>query len=204
MKNEDFSNLTPESFDNPENDKQIQHIVSNPIHIYKIIKYMLWFIDESNTDVYILLSLPNSGMHLGFHLIKLIQHHSSRNFHPYLKHFLHFHCLSEENPIRSVVKKHMSEGMEFPGKNDLSGATFSLWILPLMYRFHPIELVDGNIGGIQTNAKLNFDDIIHVSDECIQSRKSLFLDTKRSYFKNVKSNNLNYAVAIEWIEAAEM
>ena len=74
MKNDDFSNFTPESFDNPENDEQIQDIISNPVHIYNIIKYMLWFIDENNTDVYNLISFPNSGVHLGVHLTKLIQH----------------------------------------------------------------------------------------------------------------------------------
>ena len=94
--------------------------------------------------------------------------------------------------------------MELPTRNDLLGATFSLWILPLTYRFHPMDMVNGNLEGHQTNARINFDDILHVADECYYSRTSVFLDTKRSYFQDTKNDQLNYAVAIEWVEAAEM
>ena len=94
--------------------------------------------------------------------------------------------------------------MELPTRNDLLGATFSLWILPLTYRFHPIEMVDGNLNGHDTNAKIMFEDILHIADECYSSKTSVFLDTKRSYFQNTKNCQSNYAVAIEWMEAAEM
>ena len=94
--------------------------------------------------------------------------------------------------------------MELPTRNDLLGATFSLWILPLTYRFHPIELVDGKLGERQTNARLLFEDVLHVAEECYSSETSVFLDTRRSYFENAKSDKPNYAVAIEWMEAAEM
>ena len=94
--------------------------------------------------------------------------------------------------------------MELPNAKDLSGTTFSLWVLPLTYRFHPIKLVDGILDNRQTNATLQFEDIIHISQECFSSHTSLFLDTKRSYFKNARTMHLRYAVAIEWLEAAEM
>ena len=94
--------------------------------------------------------------------------------------------------------------MELPIRNDLLGATFSLWILPLTYRFHPIELVDGKLKARQTNARLLFEDVLHVADECYSSETSVFLDTRRTYFQDAKSDKPNYAVAIEWMEAAEM
>ena len=94
--------------------------------------------------------------------------------------------------------------MELPIRNDLLGATFSLWILPLTYRFHPIELVDGKLGARQTNAKILLEDVLHVADECYSSETSVFLDTRRTYFQDAKNDKPNYAVAIEWMEAAEM
>ena len=94
--------------------------------------------------------------------------------------------------------------MELPTDKDLSGATFSLWVLPLIYRFHPIKLVNGILGNRKTNARLQFEDIVYVSQECFTSRESLFLDTKRSYFKNARTMHIRYAVAIEWLEAAEV
>ena len=94
--------------------------------------------------------------------------------------------------------------MELPIRNDLLGATFSLWILPLTYRFHPIDLVDGKLRERRTNARISFEDVLHIVDECYASKTSVFLDTKRSYFQDVKNEQPNYAVAIEWLEAAEM
>ena len=70
MKNEGYYNLSPTPVNDPENDKQIQDIISNPIYIYNIIKNMLWFIDKNNTDVDTLLSFPNTGANLNI-LLKI-------------------------------------------------------------------------------------------------------------------------------------
>ena len=198
MENEDYSNLTLGLLDGTEIENQLRNIISNPIHIYDIIKQMLWFIDQNNRDVKLLLTLPSSGVYLYF------PQHSFLGYFRHSKTFLELHCTGKQNSILSIVKRHMNEGMAIPIKNDLSAATFSLWILPLVYRVHPIELVDGKVGGRQTNIRLDFEDIIHVAEECFHSSKSLFLDTRRSYFVNAKSNDFNYAVAIEWTEAAEL
>ena len=77
-------------------------------------------------------------------------------------------------------------------------------ILPITYRFHPIKLADGKILHRQTNARLSIEDAIDVSQECLSSSRSLFLDTTKSYFENRTSQMKYYALAIEWMEAAEM
>ena len=98
--------------------------------------------------------------------------------------------------------------MIFPTKNDVVGATFSLMILALTYRFHPIDLVDGKIGYRQTNARLTFGDVKHVVNECIRSKKSLFdsgmIETMEETHYATSKEATHYAIAIEWLEAAEM
>ena len=87
---------------------------------------------------------------------------------------------------------------------DVSGATRSLLILALTYRLHPIELADGKLGCHQTDAKLSFDDVKHISNECLRSKASLFdAGTTENPDWNIK-NTTHYAIAIEWMEAAEM
>lgn len=109
-----------------------------------------------------------------------------------------------EDEIIRLTQDHMNRGMELPTRNDLLGAVFSLWILPLIYRFHPIEIVDGKLGERRTNSRIMFEDILLIADECLSSKSSIFLDTKRSYFQDFTNDGPNYAVAIEWLEAAEM
>ena len=94
--------------------------------------------------------------------------------------------------------------MRLPKYEDVSGAAFSLLILSITYRFNPIKLADGKILHRQTNARLGIEDAIDVYRECLSSSRSLFLDTTKSYFENKTSQMKHYALAIEWLEAAEM
>ena len=95
-------------------------------------------------------------------------------------------------------------GMRLPKDQDVSGAAFSLLILPITYRFHPIQLAEGQIRHRQTNARLNIESVTDVAQECLSSSRSLFLDTTKFYFENKTSQMKHYAGAIEWMEAAEM
>ena len=106
--------------------------------------------------------------------------------------------------VISVTNKYLANGMELPNFHDLSGAAFSLMILPITYNFHPIKLVDGKIGKRHTHARLNYQDAKYIAEECLTSTKSLFLDTRKSYFKHKTDQIKHYAVAIEWMEAAEL
>ena len=94
--------------------------------------------------------------------------------------------------------------MELPNSNDLSGAAFSLMILPITYNFHPINLIDGKIGERNTNARLKYVDAIFLAEECLSSTESLFLDTRKTYFQNNTNKTKHFAMAIEWMEAAEV
>jgi hypothetical protein len=107
-----------------------------------------------------------------------------------------------------MIQKHIDDRMVFPTKNDVVGATFSLMILALTYRFHPIDLVGGKLGCQKTNARLTFDDVQHVVKECIRSKHSLFdsgmIETMEETDYATLKEATHYAIAIEWLEAAEM
>ena len=93
----------------------------------------------------------------------------------------------------------------FPTTEDVSGAAFSLMVLSLTYRFHPIYLVDGRLGQQDTDARLTIEDVKHIIHECLQSKQSLF-DSGQigdSTSSNRTKNVTHYALAIEWTEAAE-
>ena len=106
--------------------------------------------------------------------------------------------------IISLIDEYLGNGMELPNFDDLSGAAFSLMILPVTYNFHPIKLTEGKIGQRDTNARLKYQDAIYIAEQCLTSTKSLFLDTRKSYFKNETNKIKHYAMAIEWMEAAEL
>ena len=179
------------------NENLINQIISNPIHIYNVIKEILLF--EETVFPLLLETASDNGIYFEGFTVTLDMLGNPTQGVKFI-----FFGLGWETSVMPMIGKHMNKGMELPTKNDLLGATFSLWILPLTYRFHPIELVDGKLKGHVTNARLDFDDIIHISQECFSSTKSLFLDTHRSYFKKAESNYIHYAVAIEWMEAAEL
>ena len=101
----------------------------------------------------------------------------------------------------------MENKLEFPWEDDVSAASFSLLLLPFTYDFHPISMVDGKLGiNPDAKIKLTYDDVIHIVDVCLNSTHSIlesgifgppyqspeYLETK------------HYAIAIEWLEAAEM
>lgn len=115
------------------------------------------------------------------------------------------YCVLGENIILSVTRQFLREGNQFPFDDDLSGAAFSLLILPITYRFHPIELVDGKLGTRETDAFLTFDDVNHIVQECLSLNKPFFIPM--NYHKSkfmVKNDVKHYATAIEWMEAAEL
>ena len=112
--------------------------------------------------------------------------------------------IGEENHILSRIQAHINESLVFPTKDDVIGATLSLMVLSLTYRIHPLELVDGKLGAHrQTNTKLSFDDIKHIYQECLRS-KSSFFDSGQVGRPDYDGKGIyHYAVAIEWMEAAE-
>ena len=103
------------------------------------------------------------------------------------------------------MKDLVSEDLMFPTKEDVSGAIFSLMVLSLTYRFHPIKLVDGQLGDIETQARLSIEDVMHIINECLESKQSLFDSGQLgdSGKSNETRNITHYALAIEWTEAAE-
>ena len=97
--------------------------------------------------------------------------------------------------------------MELPWEEDVSATAFSLLILPLTYRFHPIDLIDGKLGESNvSNVKLTFDDVIHIVNVCLNSTHSVFESGVfgEPYQSNYAEETKHYAIAIEWVEAAEM
>ena len=94
----------------------------------------------------------------------------------------------------------------FPTNDDVSGVTLSLIVIALTYRYHPIELVDTKSDQFHMkNDQLSFEDIKHIYKECIASQNSLF--DSGQIGNPIRSNDtkkiFHYAVAIEWMEAAE-
>ena len=96
--------------------------------------------------------------------------------------------------------------MELPWEEDVSAVAFSLLILPITYNFHPIRIVDGKLGNHETNVKLTFDDINYIVNVCLDSKHSIF---ESGLFGDPHHSNpypevTHYAIAIEWLEPAEM
>ena len=80
----------------------------------------------------------------------------------FLKLYKFFYCILGANVILTVTRQFLRRGNQFPTDDDLSGAAFSLLILPITYKFHPIHLVDGKLGTHETDAFLTFDDVNHI------------------------------------------
>ena len=115
--------------------------------------------------------------------------------------------------MASITRKYLKSGNELPIEDDLSGAAFSLLILPITYQFHPILLADGILGTRETNARLGIGDVLLIAQKCRLNNKPLFIPT--DYFESASTGEDNldnqyekgvkhYAVVIEWLEAAEM
>ena len=111
-----------------------------------------------------------------------------------------------------MTKTFLLKGNTMPSKKDLSGAVFPLLVLPITYKFHPIKLVDGILGTRETNARLSFDDVLHISRECLSSNTPFLIPTdyyntawsKPNFSSQRNSHLTHYAAIIEWMEAAEM
>ena len=106
-----------------------------------------------------------------------------------------------------MVAKHLDQKIEFPWEEDVSAAAFSLLLLPFTYGFHPINLVDGKLGDeFKSNVKLTYDDVIYIVNVCLNSTYSIFESgiLGEPYQSIDASETRHYAIAIEWLEAAEM
>ena len=99
----------------------------------------------------------------------------------------------------------MNKRMEFPWEDDLSAAAFSLLRLPITYNFHPIKIVDGKLGNYETSAKLTFNDVNYIVDVCLNSTYSIFESGMFGEPPDLNDSleTIHYALAIEWLEAAE-
>ena len=113
----------------------------------------------------------------------------------------------------SITRRYLKRGNELPIEDDLSGAAFSLLILPITYQFHPIQIADGILGTRATKARLGISDVLHIVQECLSNNKPLFIPTdyfdsastrEQSLDSQHKKDVKHYAAVIEWIEAAEM
>ena len=82
--------------------------------------------------------------------------------------------------------------MEWPKESVVSGATFSLVVIQFTYKISLHSFINGKIGSRQTKAKLTIDDI----QDIVANR--LLQDSSLSHIPGAK----DYAIAIEWIEAA--
>ena len=106
-----------------------------------------------------------------------------------------------------MVAKHLDQKIEFPWEEDVSAAAFSLLLLPFTYGFHPIKLVDGKLGDdFESNVKLTYDDVIYIANVCLNSTHSIYESGifGEPYQSIDASETRHYAIAIEWLEAAEM
>ena len=96
--------------------------------------------------------------------------------------------------------------LKLPWKEDVNAAAFSLLFLPLTYNFHPIDMVDGKLGNYYTDARLTFDDVIYITKVCLNSTYSIFKSGifGEPYRVVARKWTTHYAIAIEWMEAAEL
>ena len=121
--------------------------------------------------------------------------------------------VGNKNLIFSLVGKHLNMRLMLPWEEDVNAAAFSLLFLPLTYNFHPIDMVNGKLGNIAINSRLTFDDVIYITKVCRNSTHSIF---ESGIFGDLTGPDWNtdrkvdrkptthYAIAIEWMEAAEM
>ena len=97
--------------------------------------------------------------------------------------------------------------MELPWEEDVAAVAFSLLILAFTYGFAPIDLIDGKLGeNDETNVKLTYEDVMYITDVCLNSTHSIFESGVfgEPYQSNYVKGTKHYALAIEWLEAAEM
>ena len=96
--------------------------------------------------------------------------------------------------------------MEVASEEDVSAVAFSLIVLAVTYRFHPIEIADGKLGNDKTDIRLTFDDITYIANICLNSTHSVFESGlfAVSTHSNTNPKTKHYAMAIEWLEAAEL
>ena len=110
-----------------------------------------------------------------------------------------------ENHIISRIQPLIQENLVFPTADDVSGVTLSLIVIALTYRLHPIELVDVKLGKHEiVGNRLSFEDINDIYAECLRTKSSFFNSGQigKEQEDGVKET-IHYAVAIEWMEAAE-
>ena len=87
----------------------------------------------------------------------------------------------------------MVDNFELPTKLDVSGVVFSLVTIQYTYKIPVIDLAKGKVGKKATKATLTITDIEHIVQEILEDH----LSPSREVGKD-------YAIAIEWLEAAEM
>ena len=114
--------------------------------------------------------------------------------------------IGEQTYVLSRIQHLLKDNLVFPTDDNVSESKLSLIVIALTYRLHPIEIVDGKVGNfhISTN-RLSFEDIKHIYTECLRTGVSFFDSepianpNSSTYPKEI----IHYALAIEWMEAAE-
>lgn len=91
-----------------------------------------------------------------------------------------------EERIGSIVDE-----MEMPELNDLEGATQAIARIQFAYQLDPVEMADGQIKGVKTEAKLSVRQMMNIAE----SRISGIQPMRPAIAKE-------YALAIEWAEGA--
>ena len=91
----------------------------------------------------------------------------------------------------SAIREQITEDIEWPTKEDVSGSAFSLFTIQYTYQIPITNLARGILGKQVTHARLTAEDIKHIVNSRIKDNKSI---------ANLPGKD--YALAVEWIEGA--
>lgn len=107
--------------------------------------------------------------------------------------FLHqvLFFVAKNNEILSVAREHIIGKMEWPTKLDVAGSVFSLVTIQYTYKIPITDLAKGKLGKRDTKATLTIDDIEDIVHNRMKDHTSL-----------THLPGKDYAIAIEWLEAA--
>ena len=99
--------------------------------------------------------------------------------------------VGKNSEILSVAREHIIGKMEWPSKLDVAGSVFSLVTIQYTYKIPVMDLAKGKLRKRDTKATLTIDDIEDIVHKRMEDRTSL-----------THLPGKDYAIAIEWLEAA--
>ena len=102
----------------------------------------------------------------------------------------------KENRVIKTLQEQLTDGIDWPSKEDVSGSIFSLFNIQYTYKLPIINLARGILRKRETYASLTVEDIEDMVKNRLEDSKSI------TYYHNYKYEYRDYALAIEWIEGA--